>query len=43
MLSGAVIRLFILLAVFASVFLLVQVVLRASMENRAHLSAVNKR
>lgn len=43
MLSGAVIRLFILLAVFASVFLLVQVVLCASMENRAHLSAVNKR
>ena len=43
MLSSAVIRLFILLAVFASVFLLVQVVLRASMENRAHLSAVNKR
>lgn len=41
--TGAIIRLFILLAVFASVFLLIQVILRASVENRTHLSAVNKR
>jgi tight adherence protein B len=38
-----VIRFLILLAVFASVFLLIQVVLRSTVERRAHAGAVNKR
>ena len=36
-------RFLILLAVFASIFLLMQVVLRASVEGRAHAGAINKR
>ena len=41
--SGEVIRFLILLAVFASVFLIMQVLLRASVEGRAHAGAINKR
>lgn len=43
MFSTEVIRFLILLAIFASVFLLVQVVLRVSVERGAHAGAVNKR
>jgi tight adherence protein B len=41
--SGEVIRFLILVAVFASVFLLMQVLLRTSVERRAHAGAINKR
>ncbi len=36
-------RFFILLAIFATVFLFIQVILRVGVENRAYASAVNKR
>jgi tight adherence protein B len=41
--SGEVIRFLILVAIFASVFLLMQTLLRASVERRAHAGAINKR
>jgi tight adherence protein B len=41
--TAEVIRFLILLAVFASVFLLMQVVLRSTVEGRAHAGAINKR
>jgi tight adherence protein B len=41
--SGEVVRFLILVAVFASVFLLMQVLLRTSIERRAHAGAINKR
>jgi tight adherence protein B len=41
--SGEVVRFLILVAVFASVFLLMQVLLRTSVERRAHAGAINKR
>ncbi|QKG71131.1 type II secretion system F family protein [Erythrobacter mangrovi] len=43
MLSGDLTRLLILLAVFASIFLASQLFLRAAVEGRAHIGAVNKR
>jgi tight adherence protein B len=43
MLGSEAIRFLMLLALFASVFLLAQVLLRASIERRAHSSAINKR
>lgn len=41
--SAEIVRFLILIAVFASVFLLIQVFLRVSVERRAHAGAVNKR
>ena len=41
--SSEVVRFLILLAIFAAIFLIVQVVLRFSVENRAHQWAVNRR
>src|SRR5690606_26977704 len=43
MLPADAIRFLILLAIFASVFLLIQLVLRVTVEQRAHAGAVNKR
>lgn len=42
-LDSSIGRFFILLAIFATVFLIIQVVLRVGVENRAYASAVNKR
>ena len=41
--SSDMVRILTLLAAFASIFLIVQVVLRLTVESRAHTSAVNKR
>src|SRR5690606_5693457 len=41
--SGDIIRFLILVAVFASVFLLMQVLIRTSVDQRAHAGAINKR
>jgi tight adherence protein B len=41
--SGDIIRFLILVAVFASVFLLMQVLIRTSVDQRAHVGAINKR
>ena len=41
--SSDVIRFLILVAIFASVFLLMQVFLRSSIDRRAHVGAINKR
>jgi tight adherence protein B len=41
--SGDIIRFLILVAVFASVFLLLQVLIRTSVDQRAHVGAINKR
>ncbi|SEH20070.1 tight adherence protein B [Sphingopyxis sp. YR583] len=43
MIGGEVARFLVLLAIFAFVFLIMQVVLRTSIERRAHVGAVNKR
>lgn len=43
MISGDAARFLVLLAIFAFVFLMMQVVLRTSIERRAHLGAINKR
>ncbi|MFN2098450.1 type II secretion system F family protein [Altererythrobacter sp. MF3-039] len=43
MLDNDIVRVFLLLAVFASVFLLLQVVFRATADTTVHLNAINKR
>ncbi|AZI35421.1 Flp pilus assembly protein TadB [Caenibius tardaugens NBRC 16725] len=43
MLPAEITRFVVLLAIFASVFLLIQIVLRLTVERRAHSSAVNRR
>ena len=43
MIGGEAVRFLVLLGIFAFVFLIMQVVLRTSIERRAHVGAVNKR
>ncbi len=43
MFGSELIRFIVLLTVFASIFLLAQVLLRSSLDNRAHAGAINKR